>query len=365
MLYAHIHALKQFCTLDYYAALKAFDRDLVENNFDQMPIFSPLPKQYASDFSMDFANCAVQLASVENWEPVITFLSSLPGYEEFDTQFFYGTVSKISQMSTDGIFDDIAQLVKHDSSIHVSNELNPVDIVRPFQEELFSEFRTSVQDLVEQRRAARIEELLDRLFGDTDLPELKFYVEEESKLYTDRGINGFAFCRSLSYLNAFYKRYLSTEMSAFINIFEALARCSDTDFLAGISTVFRDLQDLSTQLIETDARLDIKYPEGFKMKSLLDGCLHDEKMALKLNMEINNVNAKVMQIIDGSLDKFNTLLDRLQKLYDDRTGHSHVLVSNWPELDKQLKVPSRDALPLLCSRLKDITFLLNNYVDLH
>ncbi len=362
-LYAAVMALRQFCALDYYACLKKFGPLLQENTFDLNVHWIPVAKGYAADFVIDFVNAANVLISYQDWNRVFAFLSSLPQWENFDSERFHQMTAGFSEMYEKKVFETLGCLMTGSLDFMPKIAPEPRDIVRPYEENVYNLFRSTVQDIVRERKLSQFNELLEKVFSYADIKRLKLYTSEESRQYEDRGAIGFAYCNAMMYLKSFFMKYLTKPLDNFVHIFEVVGHCYVENVIPDMVTRYNNLMDLKAELLKFDQHLDPDFSEGYQLKSLLENSRSDDKIIFKLTGCISDLNEQADQILKTSLESIQELRKIFESLLNDRkTGGA--LVSNWRDVERKVACRADEILEPAAISFHNFELMMKDYKSL-
>lgn len=381
-LYNSVMVLKQFCVLDYYAALRLADSKLKENDFIMAPRFSAIPRKYVADFLVDFFSSASLLLNIADWVPTFDFLRQLPGYKENDEAFsvkipqnvaanngeetqakkFDSLLLLFRSLSDRELLPVLAKLSRRDFSYELPTHLGGKDIVGPYLDTTYQEFRETMQSLVQERKIAQIQNYMSHVFEIGEVKPLKFYNDEESSQYERKNVVGFLFCNGLMYVNAFFEKYLHGEISKFLDIFDGLARVRDKSTCSECLVLYHDLLDLHKELLKFDQRLDVKFPEGYQLKSMLEKCRGEENITAKLNMEVEKTNTSAKSIIRRSKEKLIAIQEIFALFTKDCQKATPKLVENWGEFSRRIKPDVATTLGNISHHIKYFVLLLDTQV---
>lgn len=359
-LYSDVLALKNFSVLDFFGTIKRFDPGLAEGVFDDDVHFSPVEKSLVDNFIIDFLMCANVLVKCSSWESIFDFLQKLPGWKDFNSTRFIGSVEMLKKMSDDSSLLMMLQLIKGDAEFNFSNSERRSEIVRPFLESVYNEFKEAIESVAQERKQKKIAELVDSVFTANDFVSLKFYNEEGSKLYKTYGAEDFKFWEPMRYLNSFMQKCFKKDMENFMKIFTTTALDFTNILATDFGALYNDLGDLNSDISKLDQRLDENYPEGFKLKTLRENIHSDKMIGFKLNTAITEINNEAERIICLGKRIYTSMLTVFKKLYADQTRTDKV-IQNWGTIDRKLGKSSRDVIYLITKDIENFLQILALY----
>lgn len=363
-LYNSLLVLKQFCLLDYYASLRKFSSEIKENSFGLMPKFAALPKSYVDEFILDFLNATSLMLNIYDWKPLMAFLKTFPDFKSVNLDSFYRVVEDLHSLEEKKVISPLAKLIKADADYEITVTSNPKDIVIPFAEQIYQEFRATVEDLIKEKQLQMQKKLLDDTFEGNSLKKLKFYTKEESDKLRSLGVVTYDACNSLCFLNTFLELYLNTEINTFVDVFEVQATSSKSNYVSSFSRVFTTLKEHKDELVSFDQTLDAKFSTGYKLAQMLARVQETdeeekEKNRVKVNLELDAVNAMASSILVNSMKDIDNFVTYFDELSSDR--NKNTLIVNWGEIDSKVRGGSIGPLMERISRhLKAFQKLMQN-----
>lgn len=361
--YQTVLILKQFCVLDYFACLKKFSYEIEENNFEKDYKFIPASRGYVADFIIDFINSLNMLLEIEEFVHVSNFLKTLDGWEQNKLYDLLNRLEELRKMKDKKLFRLFGSLMTQDPEFTEKSAPEGRDIVRPYVENVYQMFRSTVQEIIHEKKLSQFNEYLESVFSYQDLKRLRHYNDDESKKFESRGANGFAYCNAAMYVQAFIKKYGHGELEQFMSIFQVVAHSYIPSYIPDFSARCQDLYDTGTSLFTFDQHLDTDFSEGYKLKSLLDNCRTDEKIIFKLSGEINEINQQADEIIKTAVAATTDISKTLEDLLEDRTEKKSI-ISNWHEIEKQLQKPAKEVLEPMITHFKNFVSLMKEYQNL-
>ncbi len=358
--YQTVLILKQFCVLDYFACLKRFCFEMEENTFGQKYKFNSVARDYVADFIIDFINYSNMLLEIEEFNHVSNFLKSLDGWDQGKLTDLLNMLGEMSKMKDKKILRMFGALMSQDPDFMEKSAPEGRDIVRPYIENIYQMFRSTVQEIIHEKKLSQFNEYLDSVFTYQDLKRLRHYNDDESKKYESRGANGFMYCNAAMYVQAFIKKYAHGELEQFLSVFQVVAHSFIPSFIPNFTARCQDLFDVGTSLFTFDQHLDTDFSEGYKLKNLLDNCRSDEKIIFKLSGEINEINQQVNEIIKSAIEATSDISKILSSLLEDRTQKKNI-ISNWHEVEKQMQKSASEALEPIIGHFKNFVNLMKEY----
>ncbi|MBR6154409.1 MAG: hypothetical protein IKQ43_08240 [Treponema sp.] len=355
--------LKQFCVLDYYACLKKFCFEMEENTFTEKYKFISVPRDYVADFIIDFINYSSMLLEIEDFHHMADFLKTLDGWEQNKLTDLLNLLEELRKMKEKRYLKMIGALMSLDPDFTEKSAPEGRDIVRPYVENIYQMFRSTVQEIIHEKKLSQFNEYLESVFSYQDLKRLRHYNDDESKKYESRGANGFAYCNAAMYVQAFIKKYGHGELEQFMSIFQVAAHSYIPSYIPDLVARCQDLYDTGTSLFTFDQHLDTDFSEGYKLKNLLENCRNDEKIVFKLSGEINEINSQVNDIIRAAIEATTDIGKLLAALLDDRL-QKKTIISNWHEVEKQMQKTAKEVLEPMITHFKNFVNLMKEYQNL-
>ncbi|MBP5359046.1 MAG: hypothetical protein J6Y69_07660, partial [Treponema sp.] len=308
-------------------------------------------------------NSLNMLLEIEEFVHVSNFLKTLDGWEQNKLYDLLNRLEELRKMKDKKLFRLFGSLMTQDPEFTEKSAPEGRDIVRPYVENVYQMFRSTVQEIIHEKKLSQFNEYLESVFSYQDLKRLRHYNDDESKKFESRGANGFAYCNAAMYVQAFIKKYGHGELEQFMSIFQVVAHSYIPSYIPDFSARCQDLYDTGTSLFTFDQHLDTDFSEGYKLKSLLDNCRTDEKIIFKLSGEINEINQQADEIIKTAVAATTDISKTLEDLLEDRTEKKSI-ISNWHEIEKQLQKPAKEVLEPMITHFKNFVSLMKEYQNL-
>lgn len=358
-MYYAVNVLCQFCLFDFYILLKKFDNEIYENSFVNTPKFSSSPKSFVGEEIDDFLNNAFFLLTVENWKSVFDFLSSLEAFPNFDYQNFTKLVSSLSVLEKKRVLVRMAKLMKGDSKFEYFPQAQVTDVVSLFIETVFDTMQDTINDIKLEQKEKQISILQEKLFSGKELWPLKYYSQELSDIYSDKGLPQLSELESLTYLNSYYEYYVKKELCDFSEIFTIRGKSKTAGFMNDITVKYHNVLEVFNNVLRFDKMLDEKFNTGFRLKALLDRMKSDRDAGIELTDEINNLNRQALNFVASAIEGLTIMSQIYYDLLQDRQSSPHIKVNNWEEVDRFLKTGSETALGNICTHIENFLNLMS------
>ena len=336
--------LKQFCVIDYYAGLRKFHGVFRENSFEEIPHFDAVPNEYMKEFVIDFLTATSLLLSVQDWGNVFAFLKNLSGIEDQAFLRLKQQIAVLHSMENSRVFVGMIKLVSHDPDAELQENTSSKNIVKPYLEGIYQEFRSTVEEIHHKRVIESQKKLVDDVFAGHALVPLKFYNEKENEKYVESDAHYFEHCNAFLYLNSFFALYFREEFTKFIENFEIIAQCNRPNYISDFTSLYHELNEMQAAVTELDTKLDTKFAEGYKLNSLYLRLGVNDSIVANFNMEIDSINMKVRAIIERSLKALQKILVFYDEMIHERSRGTFDIISNWDELNNKFE---NGCLPLL------------------
>jgi len=342
--YNSLVILKRFCIIDYYAGLRKFHGVFRENSFEEIPSFDSVLVPSVSEFVEDFLVAVSNLLGVNNWDSLLIFLGKISAIDEHHFLRFKQLLTVLRTMEAARVFDSMIKLVTHDADKELAEPPSSRDIVKPYLEGIYQEFRSAVEELHREKVIESQKKLVDNVFAGHALVPLKFYNEKENEKYIEADVHSFEHCNALLYLNSFFTLYFHDEFTKFVESFEIIADSNRQNYISDFSKLYHELGELMTVVTELDTKLDTKFAEGYKLNSLFLRIGVNDAVIANFNMEIDSINIKVRAVIERSVKALQKILSFYDEMINERTRGTYDIITNWDELNNRFE---NGCLPLL------------------
>lgn len=364
-LYNSVTALKQFCILDYYAALRKFGTHFKENSFEVHPKFNNAVMGYVHDFLLDFFNCISLILKVNTWQETFEFLKKLWSLDNTEVEKVLSLISFINELDSKKVFSYMIKLVNRDPSSEVNYEVSGKNIIRPYMDNIYQEFRSTVEDIQKARISAQRKKMVEDVFEGRELIRLKFYTEAENEAFVQAKVKQYSHCNALLYLNSFLEIFFEGEILPFLSHFEVIAICPRANYVTSFSSICHDIAEQKSAVFEFDRKLDTKFAEGYKLKSLLSRVTVNESVAINFNMEMDGINSNAESLINRILKQLQEAFTYYEELLHERRLNRHDIITNWSDIDKKFEGGCLPLLQKTHSHIKAFLTLMKNYNQLY
>lgn len=366
-MYNAVITLKQFCLVDYYAILKRFKPDLVEHRFESGGSFGQLPRKFASDIVPDFLSAVTNLLCVEDWSSQLEFISSLPGFRDFDRKLFDDMYEKLVKMNSMSVFLNFGRLLYHDPSYAATPQFPAEDIAKAYLDSLSHDMEEKLLEIDTKKKNELLELQMKEVFGGAEIMELQNYTGETSEILEDIPVEldegkkiSYTNYAQAKYFHTFAEVYLGKNLLEFVENFAVRAELYGGEYAAKFSADYHQMLVSNDEIMKLDMELGQGFPNGYKIAMLADAARHSGDAAQKLYAEVSNVNKQFAEQLGAGMDILRGIYKKIANLLEDKKSISPAIVKNWSNLDDYLREPSLQTLTEANSRLSHFISLMES-----
>ncbi len=333
LLYSKFVAMKNFCTFDFYFALKKFDSKLIEHNFSTIPHFSPVNGTYISEDLKNFIAVAWALPFTTDWDDVFKMLKRTREVEPLTLSNWKRVVARLKPVKDKQVIEMMVRLVTENPEYAEEFNFSELHII----DEYLSDVRKGAETFISQVKAKQSSEkansLLKQIFGTSEVEPLKHYNSTYSGQFERKNLGSYKYCDPLSVLKAFLMDYTKKELRELSDILLVRAEWTNQQLAAPMSEAFHQLMDIATKIVNFDNKLGETAEIGAKFKSYLPRSERDKDARNIIQMLLNDTNDEAAGMILLAAKNFVIYARNLKMLLEDFVKPHGEIVLNWKELD--------------------------------
>ena len=360
-LYNSIMALRSFCVIDYYFMLKKFYSSLTEHTFTQKVKFSPVAGDYVAEETIDFAIASESMVNVQTWSATLAFLAEKSGSLKVNEKNFNDMIILLQTLKNRNVFEKLCKLVKNDSKYKLEVSPGNKDIVRPYLEQEYGKLRDTVQSLYAEQKQKHVAELVAKVFPQGYVFSLACYNKEQSQKLENCSVGGYTFYEPIGYLKAYLNLVIKEQLHEFVETMAVKGRSLMSDGITGVTERYQDLVEEIKEIHAFDQKLDLKFPEGYKMQHLYEQVFTNPDAKLQLVSEVNMVNSQAESIIQKTMSKVKEFHKLIFEMKADKNKEKSEIIENWKELEHYMSNPSEEVLEAVLRKTVDFISLMNDF----
>ncbi|MDR1950429.1 MAG: DUF5312 family protein [Spirochaetaceae bacterium] len=338
--YNIILAFTRFVTFDFYFLLKKFDSALPERSFSRTPAFVPVRGHTITEAIKDFTEAAWVLDPDQDWRTALKVLKAYKGdmevvvYDQWNRLLL-----QLRDVKRSGILELMIRHIDNNPFWQPNPKISAERITDAYLEAKRTEIEGAIETMINAKRNAKIGELVQTVFGDSDTSRLKQYTEKNSELYVKKNFAGFIHVRGLNYLKTFLLDYFKKDIREICDLLLIRGQWSSNVLSQQMSDGFHEIMAISEQLITFDDALADNGPNGSRLKASIVRVDRDKGQGKYIRLILTSVNEEAEGMILKSAQALILIGRNLKNVLDDCSKNPHELIMNWKELESASAEP--------------------------
>lgn len=358
LLYKQLIAFRDFCTYDFYFLLKKFDKGMQERNFAITPRFEKINAEYISDDLKDFISVAWTIPFNTDWTALINLLRNFKGVEPVTLNLWKKIIAKLQAIKQSEAFEMIIQLASEDPFFTPNIQLQTFNIVEPYLDSLRNDSYNIIQKLQSQELQSKTSSILEQLFGNAPVVQLKYYTESKSQALKAKSLPYFNYCNALGYLKAFLIEIVKKDLRNYYDLVIVRGKWDSPTLCSPFSNAYHSLLAVADQITKFDEEIAEDKPIGMKIKNLMTKADRDNGARNIITRIVGDVNETANDYILDSLRNIVTIGKSIKNLIEDEGKQKPEIVSNWRELEHYSDTPLREFSVSLYKKIYLFTTLI-------
>ena len=343
-IYGALNQLKDLVSFQYYFMLKKFDSMLPEKDFVYKPKFSPISGEYIKEDLIDFLDVLYSLNPGEDWDTLFDILKKYRDMDVISRQGWKKVLQYRKEILKTKTLNLIVQLLSEDPLWKPRPEFKNFDIVEEYYSRLKTLAENTIQEIVKERRGRQAESLLVKLFGTPSVVRTQYYTDRENLTFHKKMLDGYLYVDAINYLKAFFLDYYKSNVRVLVDLLLIQGKWATKISSQQFSNSYRQLLDLSDQLLAFDASLSDESGLGSRIKRFLRQSTRDKSALINLRTILESVNGDAKKIINASAQNFIQLGKNIRMLMDEYKNNGQEIIINWKEVDSWADPPVYDQM---------------------
>jgi hypothetical protein len=236
-------------------------------------------------------------------------------------------------------------------------------IVKPYLEAIQTEAGECIDNIVNAKRNAQIEELAVAIFGPFTAERMKYYTEHNSEIYEKKKMGSFLYTRELNYLKIFLIDYYKKEIRELCDLFLIRGQWTTLSLAKPMSDAFREIMDISEKLLAFDNSLADDGETVTRLKNYLLKAERDKGQARSLRIILSTVNDDARSLSVATAKGLIALGTQLKKLYSDYEKSPHEYIINWKEIESVSEVPISQRISAAHKKIYNFVRMLKLFIE--
>lgn len=341
-LYNQIMAFKEFCTFDFYVLLRKFQKSFKEGDFTTVPQFDKVNADAILDDLKDFVAVAWSLPLDGNYDDMIKLLRQYKGVEPVTSGNWSKIIKRVMMFRTSGVFDMLLKLITSNPATVISVPAKSYAITEQYIATFKQGVEATMNKLVKIERGKKTTGISNQLFqGITESP-LRFFVEEMNDTFEHKKLKTFQNTQTLSCVKTFLLEIFKKDIRDYYELVVVRGQWESQAISSSFSEAYNNLMALSDKIIKFDNDLAEDATVGMKIKNHLPKTERDSGAKNIVNRLIDDSNSTAYEYITTAFDNILIIGKTVKDLIDDIDRKSHLLISNWKELERYADIPPKE-----------------------
>ncbi|WP_304224118.1 DUF5312 family protein [Gracilinema caldarium] len=337
--YNQILTFVQLVNFDYFFLLKKFDANLSERNFTYKPQFEPIRGEYISDDIKDFLEVLYALDFEQDWKPVFSVLKTYKGVEVVALDQWSKLLNVFRDLKRSGIFELMVRHIDKNPTWmpkpHIPNEY----ILDAYLQKTRTQVEVLIQQLVQERRNAKIDELAKLIFGTPAVSRLKNYTEKANAPFQKKMLGGFIHIQGLNYLKAFLLDFFKKDIRELCDLLLVRGQWSTNILSQQLSESYHELMAISEKLITFDDSLADDAEMGGRLRIAMAKADRDKEQLKYVRTLLKGINDEALKFITMSAQNLIVVGKNLKQILEDFQKSPHEIIINWKDIENSSEKP--------------------------
>lgn len=332
--YKKIQIFKSFCTFDFYFFLKKFDSMLHEKEFNSIPKFEKINAEYVTEDLKDFICVAGPVTEISDWSDMMKLFKEAKGQEPINPNVWNKISAKLRAILQSKTFDLMLKLMTKNPDYYSEYSVKEEPIVDTYLEKIRTETESTLAQLATAQKNSKIGNLLNQIFGTTDVVRLRYYTEAASAPYEKRNLGKFLYAAPLNYYKAFLLDYIKKDLRELADLILIRGTWTSNTLSAPMSNAYNALLESSEKLSAFDEKLAEEGEVGIKLKTHLPRAERDRDAKSIINTIMKDTNEAAKEFCIEATKNLITIAKTIKTVMEDYAKPKGELILNWKELDK-------------------------------
>ena len=233
-------------------------------------------------------------------------------------------------------------------------------------EDYLSKTRTkteiTIQKVIHERRAGRIERLLQEVFGTTAVSRMRNYTDKANLAFAKKMLGGYVHVAPINYLKAFLLDYLKSEVKVIVDLLLIRGQWSTTLISQQLSDSFHNLIEMTDNLLEFDESLSEDGEAGTAIFNALHKADRDKGMVKVVRQYLSEINGQALRMLRNAAHHLIAVAKHLKVALDDYKAKPAELIINWREIDSAFAGDFSESITRIYKRIYSFIQLLRFYI---
>lgn len=361
--YTLLQAFSDFVRYDWFFTLRKFDSSFREGDPAANPSFEAISGEYICTDLKDLMDVMFVLERNADWGGLFDALAEYRGVEIVDRDQWRKLLGQIEQIKKSGVLVLIVRHLEGDPAFTPQPRVKPERIVQPYLEKIRSTTEATIRKLVSEKREARIEQLVTRIFGTSAVSRSRNYTDKANLMFAKKAVVGYLHTQAFNYLKGFLVDYAQRDIREVHDLLSVRGKWSTNIESQKFSDAFYEVMDAKDKVVRFDDDLSEEGDMGQKVRRAMGRVIErDRSTAKALNELIEQVNATALAMINQAATGLIGVGKQLKLAIEDHQKARPELLLNWKELENQYDGDLKQVLPAVYTRIFYFVQLMQMFV---
>ena len=343
--YNNILKLFHFVRYDYYFTLKKYDSTLSEGTITGSPKFETINGEYIVDDLKDFLEVALPIDKDISWDQVFDILTTYKGVDVINRQAWPKTLQMLKNIVHAEILNLIIQHLSKDPYWKPQVQNQSAHIVEGYLNKLKQQTEAVVQKIASEKRDAKVEKIVQMVFGGTVPPRIKNYTDRASMTFSRKIGLTYTHTLPLNYLKSFMLDFFKKEIRELQDLLLVRGKWTSNVLSQQLSDHYYAILTLSDKVLAFDDGLGDEGDVGSRLKRAMGRVVErDESSAKPVRAMIQDINSQAQKLVNDSANALISFGKGLKSLTEDIERKDNELIINWKELSSISEVPLKQRM---------------------
>ncbi len=359
--YNQIEDLSNIITYDWFFLLHKFDSEITESNFNYKPNFEDIEGKYIIDELVVINDYIESIDFDREWKYVYEYIKYIT-QDDGLIKILNKIIQKCKVLKRDHYLLLIIKLINKDPFFKPKLFTSKTFIVEDYLTNFKIEVRKSIDFVIKDIKRDRIVKLLLNIFHKTSIMRLKFYNEKLNDFLNKKGFYGFKYIEPLNYLKAFLLDYCKGIIKSRIDFLLIKGTWSTKNISLEYSTLLIEFNRLSDKLLEFDNSLAEDEYYGKSIRQLAFVVTRDPGAKNMMRKTIINVDSEAEKLLFESVKLFNTALNKMKFLIEDKKLKLPKMIINFHKLEWEFPEKIEEGLNDIYNKLHNFIILIKYFI---
>ncbi len=360
--YSQLQLMVNFVSFDFFFLLKKFDSGIPERTFNYTPKFEAIRGEYVLEDLKDFAAVAYSLPLDAEWARIFAFVKEFREVEPVAIGSWNKMLNALGELRRSGYLEQVIRHLGKDPGYEVKPVIVSDRIVDTYLQKMKTQTEMTVQQIQQDNKNSKANELLHQIFGTESIVRLKNYAERSNAPFEKKMLGGYLYVEELNYLKAFLIDYFKRDIRSLTDLFLVRGKWTVPTMSTGYSGAFHALLELSDEITVFDDSLAEDDELGSKLRNMLSRADRDKEVVKQIRTQLKDINERALKFLSMGTQHLIVIARNLKNILEDYEKAPHGLISNWKELEINSERPIKEWVVAVYKQIYAFVMLMQLYL---